>query len=154
MNDKQHAARHLLDTLAASNGSLADDHQTWEAHRTEVGFALPFPTPPAAQPVPEKPDHGQPPREDDPKYDVELSTLDKLLSSRRIKKQQAALNRFEKDRKAWNEDKAYATGIYEQAKKRHTEQAAEQDAAYREAVAEWKSAFESYLRDLADVPAE
>ena len=80
MNDKQHIARHLLDALSAPDTLLADDPATWEAHRIEVGFTLPFPEAPDRPPAPAKPDPGKPPREDDSKYDVALSTLDKLLS--------------------------------------------------------------------------
>ena len=113
-----------------------------------MGFTKPLPEKPTLPEAPDTPDLGPPPREDDPKYDVELSTLDKLLSSRRIKKQQAALNRFEKDRSAWNEDRRYAQGVFEQEKKKHDAQSAQLTASYKEAVADWKRDFEAYLQEL------
>ena len=77
------------------------------------------------------------------------STLDKLLSSRRIKKQDAALKRFEKDRKAWNEDRDYALGIYEKAKAQHDETVTQLEATYEAALGQWKNDFEAYLSTLA-----
>ena len=144
-------AQQALDKLSntsvktlASNGL-----QEWAALGDRLGFAAGLPAKPDLPPAPQEPDHGEPPREDDPKYTVELSALDKLLSSRRIKKQDAALKRFEKDRKAWNENRDYALGIYEKARQRHGETVAELEANYEAALGQWKNDFEAYLTTLA-----
>ena len=144
-------AQETLDKLSnisvkalASNGL-----QEWAALGDRLGFPTVLPKKPALPPPPQEPDLGDPPREDDPKYTVELSTLDKLLSSRRIKKQDAALRRFEKDRKAWNEDRNYALGIFERAQQEHTETVATLEANYEAALGQWKDDFETYLTTLA-----
>ena len=143
-------AQQALDTLsntsvkALANGGL----QEWATLGDRLGFPAVLPEKPALPPAPQEPAFGNPPREDDPQYTVELSTLDKLLSSRRIKKQDAALKRFEKDRKAWNEDRDYALGIYEKAKAQHDETVAQLEADYEAALSQWKSDFEAYLTTL------
>ncbi len=144
-------AQQALDTLSnISVKTLANGgHQEWAALGDRLGFATALPEKPVLPPAPQEPDPGEPPREDDPKYVVELSTLDKLLSSRRIKKQDAALRRFEKDRKAWNEDRDYARGIYEKARAQHDETIAQLEAAYEAALGQWKADFEAYLTTLA-----
>ena len=143
-------AQHALDTLSNTsaqtfaNGGL----QEWVALGDRLGFPTVLPEKPALPPAPQEPNHGDLPREDDPKYSVELSTLDKLLSSRRIKKQDAALKRFEKDRKAWNENRNYALGIYEMAKAQYDETVAQIEANYEAALSQWKDDFEDYLKTL------
>ena len=144
-------AQQTLDKLsntsvkALANGGLHE----WAALGDRLGFPTVLPAKPDLPPAPQEPDHGAPPREDDPQYAVELSTLDKLLSSRRIKKQDAALRRFEKDRKAWNEDRDYALGIYQKAKDQHGETVAQLEANYEAALSQWKNDFETYLTTLA-----
>ena len=144
-------AQQALNTLSntsvktLANGGL----QEWAALGDRLGFSTVLPEKPALPPAPQAPAFGKPPREDDAQYTVELSTLDKLLSSRRIKKQDAALKRFEKDRKAWNEDRDYALGIYEKAKAQHDETVAQLEAAYEAALGQWKADFEAYLTTLA-----
>ena len=144
-------AQQALDKLtntsikAFANNGLQD----WALLGERLGFPTILPAKPELPPAPQKPDFGTPPREDDPKYMVELSTLDKLLSSRRIKKQDAALKRFEKDRKSWNEDRDYARGIYEKAQDKHQQTVAELEAHYETALSQWKSDFETYLATIA-----
>ena len=144
-------AQHALDTLVnTSTQTLANGgFQEWAALGDRLGFPTVLPEKPALPSAPQEPNHGDLPREDDPKYSVELSTLDKLLSSRRIKKQDAALKRFEKDRKAWNEDRDYALGIYEKAKAQHDETVTQLEATYEAALGQWKNDFEAYLSTLA-----
>ncbi len=148
-------AQQALDKLSntsvktLANGAL----QEWATLSDRLGFATALPAKPDLPPTPQEPDHGKPPREDDPKYAVELSALDKLLSSRRIKKQDAALRRFEKDRKAWNENRDYALGIYERARQQHGETVAELEADYEAALGQWKNDFEVYLATLAQQAA-
>jgi len=141
-------AQQALDTLSnTSVKTLANGGgQEWAALGNRLGFPTVFPAKPDLPPAPKEPAFGQPPREDDPKYNVELSTLDKLLSSRRIKKQDAALRRFEKDRKAWNEDRDYALGIYEKTKAQHDETVAQLETTYEAALGQWKDDFETYLK--------
>ena len=127
----------------ASNG-----FQEWAALGDKLGFSTALPEQPVAPPAPQEPAVAELPREDDPKYAVELTTLDKLLASRRIKKQDAALRRFEKDRKAWNEDRDYARGIYERAKKKHLEEIEGSAVTYESALDQWKRDFEAYLGTL------
>ena len=115
----------------------------------KLGFSTALPERPVAPLAPQEPAVAELPREDDPKYAVELTTLDKLLSSRRIKKQDAALRRFEKDRKAWNEDRDYALGIYERAMKQHQEEIATREDEYELALSQWKGTFEAYLKTIA-----
>jgi hypothetical protein len=147
---KQEAQQALEQLAALSAQTLTDDDlQAWAALGSRLGFPTPLPEKPALPVAPQKPDQGAPPREDDPKYGVELSMLDKLLSSRRIKKQDAALKRFEKDRKAWNENRDYARGIYEKAENKHRVSVAELEAAYQAALDQWKDDFETYLTTLA-----
>ncbi len=144
--ETQQALETLSNTSAktlASNGL-----QEWAALGDRLDFSTALPEKPALPPAPQEPDHGDLPREDDPKYSVEFSTLDKLLSSRRIKKQDAALKRFEKDRKAWNEDRDYALGIYEKARHQHGEIVAQLEANYEAALSQWKDDFEAYLKTL------
>lgn len=124
------------------------DLQGWAVLGERLGFSTPPPERPSLPPTPEEPAPVKLPREDDPKYDVQLSTLDKLLSARRIKKQDAALKRFEKDRKAWNEDRDYARGIYEQATKKHQADIKTLEATYEAALDQWKRDFEAYLGSL------
>lgn len=147
----KHEAQQALDQL--SNTSLTDfannGLQEWATLGEQLGFPTILPAKPQYPSAPQKPDFGTPPREDDPKYAVELSTLDKLLSSRRIKKQDAALRHFEKDRKSWNEDRDYARGIYEKAQDKHKEIVAGLDANYEAALSQWKSDFETYLATIA-----
>ncbi len=114
----------------------------------KLGFSTALPERPVAPPAPQEPAVAELPREDDPKYAVELTTLDKLLASRRIKKQDAALRRFEKDRKAWNEDRDYAFGIYERAKKQHLEEIEQSETTYEATLDQWKHDFEAYLGTL------
>jgi len=127
--------------------------QEWAALSTRLGFSTILPQRPAPPPAPEEPHLGHPPREDDPKYAVELSMLDKLMASRRIKKQDAALKRFEKDRKSWNEDRNYALGLYEIAKKKHHQEVEHLEASYEASLGQWKSDFERYLRSLSQQAA-
>lgn len=149
MSETLQAQSVLSELQNVSVSSIIANGQTdWQTRGHQLGFTRPLPEKPHLPDAPEAPDLGPPPREDDAKYNVELGTLDKLLSSRRIKKQQAALNRFEKDRSAWNEDRRYAQGVYEQEKKKHDEQTARLQARYEEAVADWKRDFEAYLREL------
>ena len=128
----------------ASNG-----FQEWAALGDKLGFSTALPEQPVAPPAPQQPAVAELPREDDPKYAVELSTLDKLLASRRIKKQDAALRRFEKDRKAWNENRDYALGIYERAMKKHQAEIAALQDEYELALSQWKGTFEAFLNTLA-----
>lgn len=123
--------------------------QEWAALSTRLGFSTVLPQKPTPPPAPEKPHLGTPPREDDPKYSVELSMLDKLVASRRIKKQDAALRRFEKDRKSWNEDRDYALGLHEMAKKKHHQEVEHLEANYEASLGQWKSDFERYLHTLS-----
>ena len=144
--EAQRALEKLSNTSAKtlrSNGL-----QDWSVLGDKLGFSTAPPETPVSPPAPQEPVVAKLPREDDPKYAVELTTLDKLLASRRIKKQDAALKRFEKDRKAWNEDRDYALGIYERAKKQHLEDAEASEAAYETALDQWKREFEAYLDTL------
>ena len=144
-------AQETLDKLSnTSVKALAGNGlQEWATLVDRLGFPTVLPEKPTLPPAPQEPHFGDPPREDDPKYAVELSTLDKLLSSRRIKKQDAALRRFEKDRKAWNEDRDYALGIYEKAKHQYSETVAHLETSYEAALGQWKDDFEAYLATLA-----
>jgi hypothetical protein len=126
-----------------------DDETDWSALQSEYGFPTPKPSAPELPPQPEEPVISKPPREEDPKYAVELSGLDKFFSSRRIKKQQAALKRFERDRKAWDEDRLNDLAMYEFAKKNHAKQVDEVRRTYADAVDEWRSAFITHLRNAA-----
>jgi hypothetical protein len=146
----QQDAQSVLEELKSTSPQtiIANGAVDWQARGQQLGFATPLPEKPALPATPEAPDFGAPPREDDPKYDVELTTMDKLLSSRRIKKQQAALNRFEKDRSAWNEDRQYAQGVYAQEQKKHADQTAALMTQYEAAVAEWKRKFETFLQSV------
>lgn len=107
---------------------------------------LPAPAPPPDAPLP--PVVPDAPHEDDARYAVTLSTMDRLLSGRRRRKQDAALNRFERDRKAWSEDRANALAHFELAQKRHARLLAEQDAAYEAALDAWRDGFVHHLRQL------
>lgn len=128
----------------AKNGSL-----NWEEERVRFGFAQPLPVKPELPQEPKEPVFPTPPREDDAAYDVQLEWLDKILSSRRIKKQQAALNRFERDRKAWNDDRKHGIALYEMAKKKREEQVEALEADYEEAVSAWKKSFSTFLKDFS-----
>ena len=145
--EAQHALAKLseMSVEALMNNGLEE----WATLSSRMGFPTVLPTRPNHPPVPEEPALTPPPREDDPKYNVDLSLMDKLLSSRRIKKQDAALKRFEKDRKAWNEDRDYAKGIYEKAKNKHHTSVAELEAGYQTALDQWKNDLEAYLTTLA-----
>lgn len=144
--EAQRALDNLSNTTAQAlmNNGLHD----WAALGERLGFSTTLPEKPVAPPAPQEPAATEPPREDDPQYAVELSTLDKLLSSRRIKKQDAALRRFEKDRKAWNENRDYALGIYERARQQYDEALKESEAAYEAALEQWKRDFEAFLGTL------
>ncbi len=144
-------AQQVLEKLSnpTTKTLMSNGLQDWAALGDKLSFSTALPEQPVAPPAPQEPAVAEPPREDDPKYSVELTTLDKLLSSRRIKKQDAALKRFEKDRKAWNEDRDYAFGIYERAKKQHLEEVEKSAATYEAALDQWKHNFEAYLGTLA-----
>jgi hypothetical protein len=144
--DAQHALAKLseMSVEALMNNGLEE----WATLSSRMGFPTVLPTRPNHPLVPEEPALAPPPREDDPKYDVALSTLDKLISSRRIKKQDAALKRFEKDRKAWNEDRDYARGLFETTKKKHHQEVGKLETQYTEALSQWKQDFESHLKTL------
>jgi hypothetical protein len=146
----KYEAQQALNKLSNTSVKTLTDHdlQEWAVLGERLGFSTALPERPSLPPTPEEPVLTTPPREDDPKYDVQLSTLDKLLSSRRIKKQDAALKRFEKDRKAWNEDRDYARGIYEQATKKHQAELKTLEAAYEAALDQWKRDFEAHLGSL------
>ena len=146
MQEAQQALAKLSSTSvqAFMNNGL----QEWAALGEQLGFSTALPEQPTLPPAPDEPTFGDPPREDDPKYMVDLSGLDKLLSSRRIKKQDAALKRFEKDRKAWNEDRDYALGLYERAKTQHAAETKAAAASYEAALGQWKRDFEAYLSTL------
>ena len=143
-------AQQALDKLSntSARALMNNGLQDWVALGERLGFATALPERPVAPPAPKEPAATEPPREDDPKYAVELTGLDKLLASRRIKKQDAALKRFEKDRKAWNENRDYALGLYERAKKQHLETLKESEAAYEATLNQWKRDFEAYLGAL------
>ena len=126
-----------------------EDETDWAALQTQWGFPTPKPSRPELPQAPEEPLISKPPKEDDQLYEVELSGLDKFLSSRRIKKQQAALKRFERDRKAWDEDRLNDLALYEFAKKNHAKQVEQAMRKYADAVEEWKTAFIRYLRTAA-----
>jgi len=145
--EAQHALAKLSDMSVESlmNNGLEE----WATLSSRMGFSTALPVRPDLPPLPEEPALKPPPREDDPKYDVALSTLDKLIASRRIKKQDAALKRFEKDRKAWNEDRDYARGLFEQTKKKHHQEIDKLETQYAEALSRWKRDFESHLKTLA-----
>ena len=145
--DAQQVLEKLSNTTAKT--LMSNGLQDWAALGDKLSFSTALPEQPVAPPAPQEPAVAELPREDDPKYSVELTTLDKLLASRRIKKQDAALKRFEKDRKAWNEDRDYARGIYERAKKKHLEEIEGSAVTYEAALDQWKRDFEAYLKTLA-----
>ena len=143
-------AQRVLEKLSNTTAKklMSNGLQEWAALGDKLRFSTALPEQPVAPPAPQESAVAELPREDDPKYAVELSTLDKLLASRRIKKQDAALRRFEKDRKAWNEDRDYARGIYERAKKKHLEEIEGSAVTYESALDQWKRDFEAYLGTL------
>lgn len=126
-----------------------EDETDWVGLQSQWGFPTPKPSTPELPPEPSEPVISKPPNEEDPKYEVELTGLDKFLSSRRIKKQQAALKRFERDRKAWDEDRLNDLALYEFAKKNHAKRMEEARRTYADAVKEWRTAFITHLRDAA-----
>ena len=144
-------AQQVLDKLSNTTAKklMNNGLQDWATMGERLGFSSTLPERPVSPPAPQESAIAELPREDDPKYAVELTTLDKLLSSRRIKKQDAALRRFEKDRKAWNEDRDYALGIYERAMKKHQAEIATIDDEYELALSHWKGTFEAYLKTIA-----
>ena len=143
-------AQQVLDKLSNTTAKkfMNNGLQDWATLGERLGFSSALPERPVSSPTPQEPAVAELPREDDPKYAVELTTLDKLLASRRIKKQDAALRRFEKDRKAWNEDRDYAFGIYERAKKQHLEEVEQSETTYEATLDQWKRDFEVYLGTL------
>lgn len=147
----RHEAQQALNKLSNTSAKtlMGNGLQEWAALSTRLGFSATLPEKPAPPPAPQAPQVGTPPREDDPQYTTELSMLDKLIASRRIKKQDAALKRFEKDRKAWNENRDYALGLYEIAKKKHDKEVAHLEASYESTLGQWKEDFETYLNELA-----
>ncbi len=144
-------AQRVLEKLSNTTAKrlMSNGLQDWATLGERLGFSSALPEQPVSPPAPQEPAVAELPREDDPQYAVELTTLDKLLSSRRIKKQDAALRRFEKDRKAWNENLDYALGIYERAMKKHQAEIATLQDEYELALSQWKGTFEAFLNTLA-----
>lgn len=118
----------------------------WDALQQEWGYTAPQPQRPELPATPVAPKIPAAPSENDPKYDVTLSTMDKFLSSRRIKKQQQAINRFEKDRKRWEEDRLNAEAMFTFQKKNHAQAVAQIEAEYTTALTDWKRNFAEHLR--------
>lgn len=131
------------DLLATLETDAALD---WDVLQKEWGYAEPQPQRPELPAVPVAPKIPTAPTENDPKYEVTLGTMDKLFSSRRIKKQQQAINRFEKDRKRWEENRLNAEAMFTFQKKNHAQAVAQLEADYNAAFMGWKRNFATFLR--------
>lgn len=133
---------HTLETLETETNGAVD----WAALQAHWGYQVAQPERPELPAQPQPPVIPSAPSEDDPKYDVTLSTMDKLFSSRRIKKQQQAINRFEKDRKRWEENRLNAEAMFTFQKKNHAKAVEQLEAEYIAALTDWKRDFAAYLR--------
>jgi len=146
---QQPTVQSLLERL--KDPGAVNDLEAWEQERRRFGFERPIPTPPPPHPEPKAPSFKKAPHEDDPPYEVTLSMIDRLLG-RGAKKRQSALRRFEKARKAWDEDRLNALAVYEMASKRYVEKHDALETAYQAAMTEWKKAFAAFLQ-AGDRPA-
>lgn len=148
-------ARHILQMLEETPATRLADGDPLELAvlQKQFGFAHPLPAHPTLPAEPQAPAIPPPPHEDDRKYTVELTTLDRFISSRRVRKQQAALNRFERDRKAWAEDRTNALAHYEMARKRHAREVESLHAEYEMMLEAWKEAFVTHLRTFSKTAA-
>ncbi len=137
----------LLETTPAT-ALASDDAIDLHALKERFGFPAAVPLLPPLPPAPQPPVVPAAPREDDPRYEAVLTTMDRLFSARRIKKQQAALDRFERDRKAWGENRTNALAHFEMARKRHAREVEALQTSYASALDEWRLAFAAYLHAM------
>ena len=127
------------------NTSESEEIVDWAIFQKQYGFETSHPPKPELPKVPKAPVIPPAPHEDDASYGVELGAMDKLLPSRRRKKENAALQRFERDRKRWNDNRLNALAHYEFAKKNYAKNIELLSEEYAAALKEWRQAFASYL---------
>ena len=129
------------------NTSDGDGTVDWESLKRQYGFSITLPRKSDLLPQPVAPEIPPAPHEDDAAYIVELTKLDKLVPSRRRKKEDAALHRFERDRKRWNDNRLNALAHYEFARKNYAKNMEVRDQEYASAITNWKTEFLAFLRE-------
>jgi len=139
---KFHQALEFLEST-----SKGKEDVDWKSIKEQYGFSNAVPQKDELPPEPVAPDIPPAPHEDDATYTVELGTFEKLVPSRRRKKEDAALRRFERDRKRWNDNRLNALAHYEFAKKNYENYLTVRDAEYASELTQWKEDFLAFLKN-------
>jgi restriction system protein len=131
-------AQQALQSILPS--SLADSKVVdWEALKDHTPFPQPPPkvpkqsSPPDPGQVPDAPDRGA------PRYQPKLGLLDKLIRSRRIRKQSLADEAFETAAREWEAERDRALAEHTTNMEVHQRQLADLETAYRRRVQEWEA---------------
>ena len=145
------AQRALLELQSILPSSLADSRAVdWEALKDHTPFPQPRPSvpkqppPPDQSQVPDAPDRGAPP------YQAKLGILDKLIRSRRIRKQSFADEAFETAAREWEAERDRALAEHTTKMEAHRRQLAQLETAYRRRLKEWEAARTAFIARQAE----
>lgn len=153
--DRTKTAQQVLDglekTLAFTLG--IDDAIDWESLKDTTSFPKQKPAKPTPPPLPAKPTIPPEPMLDSPAYVVQLGFLDKIVASRRERKEVEAKARFERDHTYWTKKKEETLNTYDAAVKVRYAKVQEQKKKHEHAVEQWEIERAEYLNKQEETNA-
>lgn len=121
----------------------------WNRLKDTTPFPTPRPTAPQSPHEPVRRKYQWQPTRNSLEYDPDLSFLDKLISSRRARKEQEQQQRFESDHRKWSAEKAEADAWYESQLKMHDEVIRKLVEQHKLELAQWERAGQDYTAHQA-----
>jgi restriction system protein len=137
--------------LAALEATLAhtlnlNDAVDWKSLKNHSDYPVPKPKKLKLPNKPTSPEVPREPRQSDNKYQAKLGLLDRLVSSRRIIKEQQVEERFRTDHQRWYEAKEEAANQYNSLLEQYDKRVKELEAEYKVSVATWEKERVEYLQ--------
>jgi restriction system protein len=149
-------AQHLLERLKNVLITEIDEDPTldWERLKDRAPFPLELPKRPTdpTEPSPKPPSPG--PERSHLRYRVDLTFLDRLVSSRKEIKLAAAENKFDADMSAWRDACAALAAEYTVETEAHQAAIAKLNKEHSRKIARWKEERTDFLDDQAKQHAE
>lgn len=127
-----------------------DDSIDWESLKNRRDYSVPKPEKKAVPAGPVLPSLRREPILSDLRYQPEISFVDKLISSRRLRKESEAAQRYTKDHNRWLEEKEAMMAAFATKREVHERLLSELDEEHKKEIAEWEKERSAYLAKRAE----
>ena len=116
----------------------------WDSLLDNSAYPEPEPRRPVLPPSPKLPDLPREPQTSDPRFQSKLGFMDRLVSGRRAKKEEAARNAFKAAYDEWNTSAAAQKQKHSEAVEKHKQALLEADKKHDEALCHWHEESKKY----------